>query len=51
MRLDDDRHKRGHTTDQLISLQAVELQKDCLIKQKQEVAIASLGMRNSILDA
>ena len=51
MRLDDGENKRGYTTDQMISMEAVSLQKDRLNTQKQEVAIAGLGMRNSILDA
>lgn len=50
MRDDDSANKRGLTTDQLISLESVKVQKDNLLTKRQEVTLASYAMRNSILD-
>ena len=45
----DTTNERGLTTDQMISLQNVQVQRDRLNTHKDEVAIASLMMQNTIL--
>ena len=45
----DTANERGLTTDQLISLQNVQVQRDRLNTHKDEVAIASLMMQNTII--